>query len=286
MYIWRNWLLYASGSQINSRVSHATLLRAVVLMYHRIGKAHNTWERKYCVSPGCFAAHMRQLANQGMKAVDINDFVAWTAGEMDLPDGSFLLTFDDGFYGVYEHAMPVLYELNWPATVFLVSSLLGQRDIWCEKENPSGRTYPLLGHSQIYAMRKHGFSFQSHSRTHADLTKISDKALRDELTGARVELEDVLGSAVPYLAYPYGRYNERVVEMARQAGYRSAFSVQPGFNRRGINPYGIRRLDVFGTDTPAQLMRKIKLGTNDGSLAHSIQYYLERLRDRLTKPPQ
>lgn len=260
--------------------------RVVVLMYHRIGDAHNAWERKYCVSPERFAAHMHLLADRGMKAVAIDDFVAWTAGEMDLPDGSFLLTFDDGFYGVYEHAMPVLSELKWPATVFLVSSLLGKKDIWCEKENPSGQTYPLLGHVQIQEMRKQGFSFQSHSRTHADLTRISDAELRDEIAGARVELEDALGAAVPYLAYPYGRYNKRVMEMTRQAGYRAAFSVQPGFNRRGIDHYKIRRLDIFGTDTPAQLMRKIKLGGNDGSLTYSIRYYLERLKNRLAGTPQ
>jgi peptidoglycan/xylan/chitin deacetylase (PgdA/CDA1 family) len=249
-------------------------------MYHRVGKAHNAWERKYCVSPERFAAHMHHLAKQGMKAVDIDDFIAWIAGEIDLPHGSFLMTFDDGFYGIYEHAMPVLRELDWPATVFLVSSLLGQRDIWCEKENPSGQTYPLLGHAQIHEMRRQGFSFHSHSRTHADLTKISDEIMRNEIAGARAELEDALGSTVPYLAYPYGRYNERVVEIARQAGYRAAFSVQPGFNRPGIDPYKIRRLDVFGTDTPTQLMRKIKLGTNDGSLTYSIRYYLERLKSR------
>ncbi|MEJ2564775.1 MAG: polysaccharide deacetylase family protein [Gammaproteobacteria bacterium] len=270
----------------NNKESLAKVLRVVVLMYHRVGKAHNAWERKYCVTPERFTAHMHHLANRGMKAVDIDDFVAWTVGAKDLPGGSFLLTFDDGFYGIYEHAMPVLRELEWPATVFLVSSLLGQRDIWCEKENPSGQSYPLLGQAEIHKMRKQGFSFQCHSRTHADLTKISDEIRWNEIAGARAELEEVLGSAVPYLAYPYGRYNERVVEITRTAGYRAGFSVQPGFNRPGIDPYKIRRLDVFGTDTPAQLMRKINLGTNDGSLSYSIRYYLERLKSRVLGTPQ
>ena len=53
------------------------------------------------------------------------------AYEMDLPDGSFLLTFDDGFLGVYEYAVPVLRDLGWPATVFLVSQRIGGRDDWC-----------------------------------------------------------------------------------------------------------------------------------------------------------
>lgn len=278
--------MHPARSPTEKKVNHARPLRVAVLMYHRIGNAHNAWEHKYCVSPERFAAHMRLLAHRGMRAVPIDDFVAWIAGEKDLPDGSFLLTFDDGFYGVYEYAMPVLREFGWPATVFLVSSLIGKKDIWCEKENPSEQTYPLLEQEHINEMCKQGFSFHSHSRTHADLTKISDEALRNEIAGARTDLENALGSAVSYLAYPYGRYNERVLELTRQAGYRAAFSVQPGFNRPGLDPYKIRRLDIFGTDTPAQLLRKVKLGSNDGSLNYSIRYYLERLKSRLTRNPQ
>jgi peptidoglycan/xylan/chitin deacetylase (PgdA/CDA1 family) len=209
---------------------------------------------------------MYHFANRDMKTVDIDDFIAWTVGEKDLPGGRFLLTFYDGFYETHEHAVPVLRELECPATVFLVSA--------------------LLEHTQIDKMRKQGFSFHCHSRTHADPPKISDEIRWYEFAGARAELEGVLGSAVPYLGYPYGRYNERVVEIARQAGYRAGFSSRPGFNRQGIGPYKIRRLNVFGTNTPAQLMRKIKLGTNDGSLSYSIRYYLEHLKNRALGTPQ
>ncbi|MDX1252618.1 MAG: polysaccharide deacetylase family protein [Gammaproteobacteria bacterium] len=250
-------------------------------MYHRVGEAVNDWERKYCIAPDRFAAHMRILCRHGMRPCTIEDFVAWLSGKKTLGDKTFLLTFDDGFYGVYEHAMPVLAQLGWPATVFLVSSLTGKRDVWCEKENPSGRTYPLLGRDHIEEMRKHGFSFHSHSRTHADLTKTTDQDLKDELCRAKTELEDLLGTDVPYLAYPYGRYDERVVAVAREAGYRAAFSVQPGFNRPGLDPYRIRRLDVFGTDTPAQLRRKVMLGSNDGSLQHSLRYYAGQFAAKL-----
>jgi len=54
-------------------------------------------------------------------------------------------------------------------------------------------------------------------------------------------------------------------------------SFESGFNRPGENAYQIRRLDVFGSDTPAMLLRKIRLGTNDGSLTQLIYYYLRRI---------
>ena len=49
--------------------------------------------------------------------------------------------------------------------------------------------------------------------------------------------------------------------------------MQPGFNRGDVNPFRVRRLDVFGTDTPRMLLRKLQLGSNDGSLRGALGYY-------------
>lgn len=256
-------------------------IRVPVLMYHRVGDAHNEWERKYCVSPQRFAEHMQILARAGWQAVTIDNFFAWLDGSVELPEQSFLLTFDDGYLGVYEHAAPVLTALGWPATVFLVSQLIGQRDAWCETHNPSGATYPLMDASHIRELRARGFSFHSHTRSHADLLTLDDSALHDQLALARDDLQTLLGEAVDYLAYPYGRYDDRVLYAAQAAGYRAAFSVQSGFNRRDIDRFRLRRLDVFGTDSAAALRRKITLGSNDGSLSHSLRYIANRLMERL-----
>lgn len=255
-------------------------LRVPVLMYHRIGEPHNPWEAKYCVNPQRFNAHLESLARTGMRAVSLADFFAWLDGKGDLPDGAFLLTFDDGFLGLHEHALPILANLGFPATVFLVSALIGKRDEWCRASNPSGATYPLLDRHHILEMSKHGFAFQSHTRHHADLPTLDYSCLADELAGSKAELEDLLGKPVDYLAYPFGRYDERVLAATRAAGYRAAFSVQPGFNRRNIDRFRIRRLDVFGTDTPAMLARKLHFGSNDGSWRQSVRYYGARLISR------
>ena len=259
--------------------------RVTVLMYHRVGHAMNDWESKYCVSPRRFASHMKALQQRGMRPCSIDDFVAWLDGAGALPDKTFLLTFDDGFLGVYEHAFPLLAAMGWRATMFLVSGLIGREDQWCRHENPSGKAYPLLGRREIEEMAGRGFSFQSHSRSHPDLTKLDRGALTAELAGARRDLEDLLGQPVRYLAYPYGRYHETVLEVTRASGYHAAFSVQPGFNRRDVDRFQIRRLDVFGTDTATALLRKVTYGTNDGSWWQPVRYYGERVRARLRSAP-
>lgn len=254
--------------------------KIVVLMYHRIGVANNAWEQKYCVSPEQFAAHMAALAGRGMNAVGIHEFVAWIGGKRDLPEKSFLLTFDDGFRGVCDYALPVLEQYQWPATVFLVTDLIGKQDEWTKPSNPDGVTYPLLNAEEIRDMARRGISFHSHTCTHPSLPTLGDAEMADELARSRTALRESFAFESEFLAYPFGHLNDRAEQMARSAGYRAAFSTRPGFNRRNVNPYRIRRLDVFGTDTPAMLLRKMQFGMNDGRVSDVARYYLSRVASR------
>jgi peptidoglycan/xylan/chitin deacetylase (PgdA/CDA1 family) len=255
--------------------------RITVLMYHRVGPAHNAWEARYAIAPAAYAAHMQALSHAGHRVVGIDALVGWLAGGPAPPEGSIVVTFDDGFRGVREHALPVMEARGWPFTVFLVSDLIGRDDAWTRTSNPDGVTYPLLDGDEVRDMQRRGVSFHSHTRSHASLPTLDDAALEDQLAGSRCRLAELLGHDVPFLAYPYGHLDDRVEAATRAAGYRAAFSTQPGFNRREVNPFRIRRLDVYGTDTPAMLLRKIRLGSNDGSLGHAARYYIDRVKSRL-----
>lgn len=260
-------------------MSHAQ--RVPVLMYHRVGAAHNAWEARYAIAPEAFAAHMEALRRKGRCAVAIDALVAWLEGGAALPEGAIVVTFDDGFRGVRDHALPVMERLGWPFTVFLVSDLIGQQDVWTRASNPAGVTYPLLDADEISDMQRRGVSFHSHTRSHPSLPTLDDCALAAQLSGSRQSLARLLGHDVAYIAYPFGHADERVEAATRAAGYRAAFSTRSGFNRSDVNRFQIRRIDVAGTDTPAMLLRKVRLGSNDGSLGHAARYYLGRLATRL-----
>jgi peptidoglycan/xylan/chitin deacetylase (PgdA/CDA1 family) len=255
--------------------------RVPVLMYHRVGNTDDSWSQNLCISPHNFRAQMHKLANCGFTPCGIDDFINWLNGHHQLPEKSFLITFDDGYAGVYNHAFPVLSELNWTATLFLVTGLIGKQDVWCQLEDPSEKSYSLMNTDQIMEMVNNGFTFHSHSRNHDDLKQLDTSKLESELQGSREDLESLLNKPAPYLAYPFGRYNDKVVSAARHAGYKAAFCVQPGFNQRGTDPFAIRRIDVYGTDTPAHLLRKVTYGTNNGSWRESLKYYYKQLRRRL-----
>lgn len=249
--------------------------RVPVLMYHRLG-APESRRDIYCIRPERFAAHMHALAAAGYRAVGIDAFEAWLAGMQALPEQSFVLTFDDGFMGVHDYALPVLESLGWPATVFLVAAKTGQQSDWQVTTQYPMPPHPLMGANELHRLQAGGFSLQSHSLLHHDLTTLDPDTLARDLAESRARIADLGGGVPRHLAYPYGRYNAHVCAAAAVAGFTLAFSVDSGFNAPGQDLYRVRRLDVYGSDSPAMLLRKIRLGTNDGSLGHLARYYLRR----------
>jgi peptidoglycan/xylan/chitin deacetylase (PgdA/CDA1 family) len=254
----------------------ATAQRIPVLMYHRVGEPDHPGDI-YCVRPEDFGAHMAALARANWRAVCIEDFDSWRRGEKSLPENSFVLTFDDGFAGVHDFAAPVLKNLGWPATVFLVAGKLGGQSDWEVTTGEPMRPHTLMNVAQLHSLSAQGFSLHSHSLLHRDLTTLEAPTLERDLCDSRTRIAEIVGHTPSYLAYPYGRHSEAVRNAAQHAGFTLAFSVASGFNRPGESPYQIRRLDVFGTDTPAMLLRKVRLGTNDGSLTRLMHYYLRRV---------
>ncbi len=259
--------------------------RVPVLMYHRVGKVRDQRAARFSITPADFSAHMRALARSGYHAVSMHAFLAWMEAGQPLTEGAFLLTFDDGYRGVLEHAQPVLEELRWPFNIFLVSDLIGGTDAWIKPTGSNDESHPLLNAQEILDMRQHGCEFHSHARSHPRLTELSDAELADQLGGSRAALTELLGQEVTCLAYPFGLHDDRVVAAARAAGYRAAFSTRSGFNNRRLDRYRIRRLDVQGNDSPAMLLRKIRLGSNDGRRSTMIRYYLRNIVSRIGGRP-
>jgi peptidoglycan/xylan/chitin deacetylase (PgdA/CDA1 family) len=129
------------------------------------------------------------------------------------------ITFDDGYLDNYSHALPILLRYCFTATIFLASRFVGTTARW-----PGAAGAEMLGWSHANEMSRLGIALQSHTCTHPDLTGCEDALLDRELRGSRQEIEDRVGRAVRSLAYPYGRFDGRVLRHAASAGYSSAFS--------------------------------------------------------------
>lgn len=254
--------------------------RVPVLMYHRVGPKATDWDSHYSVTAKGFASHVEALAHAGYTACSLDDFRCWLDAEGTLPPKSVLITFDDGFCGVHDFALPVLREHRWPFTVFVVTGKLGKPADWAAGATQD-RSRSLMGHAELENVIAGGGTLQSHSASHWDLSTLSDALLAEELRNSRERLHAITRFHPFAIAYPYGRYDARVVDAATKAGYALGFSVTPGFNRPDAPRMALRRLDITGTDTAAHLLRKVTYGTNDGSIGQSIKYMSKQLAMRL-----
>jgi peptidoglycan/xylan/chitin deacetylase (PgdA/CDA1 family) len=130
---------------------------------------------------------------------------------------SVIITFDDGFDCLYEHAFPQLQRLGMKATFFAVFDWLGRKSSWDVFGNREH-----FSREHLREISRAGHEIGSHTLSHPNLTFLDERRLRHELAGSKAALEDLLGAPVLSLSFPFGQWNERVWRMAQQCGYTAA----------------------------------------------------------------
>jgi peptidoglycan/xylan/chitin deacetylase (PgdA/CDA1 family) len=108
---------------------------------------------------------------------------------------------------------------------------------------PGGRRF--VDWNEVREMSRHRISFASHTRTHANLTRLAGAALERELRGPLEALAWQRVNHVPVVAYPNGDHTGAVVAAARAAGYLAAVTTSPGLeSSRPADRFRLRRIGV------------------------------------------
>jgi peptidoglycan/xylan/chitin deacetylase (PgdA/CDA1 family) len=209
-----------------------------ILMYHRINvvTSHTpAASRGLTVHPAVFARQMSWLARHGYRTVTQRELFDALFRGRSLGPRPILITFDDGYRDVYYKASPVLQRLGFRATAYVISGRVSNGD-------PSFLTWSMLR-----GLESRGIEVASHTVHHRDLTSLSTPAALHELTNSRRTLERELGHPVQWLAYPFGRYDGRITQLARRAGYVLATTTQPGTRHTSAAPLELQRVRVLDT---------------------------------------
>jgi peptidoglycan/xylan/chitin deacetylase (PgdA/CDA1 family) len=211
-----------------------------VLCYHAVNPE---WTSPLSMHPRTFEEHCAWITRK-RETLPLREAVPRMSAAGLLPRGAVALTFDDGFASVYDHAWPVLARRALPATVFLVAQTLtesGQAVDWIDTPPPyESRTLTL---DQVLEMQQDGVTFESHSSTHADLSRLTYAECLADLRDSRELLESALGRPIRLLAYPRGRHAPHVHAAAAKAGYSHAFTLPEGPDEVGA--YTLPRVGLY-----------------------------------------
>lgn len=240
-----------------------------VLCYHRIGGPLELGVTR--AGRAVFARQMGALARAGWRTLSLAAFA--NPRTTHHAPHTFLLTFDDGYASLAEHAYPVLADLGFTATTFLITDYVGKTNGWDVRY-----TWNRLSHldwPEVERWRARGFDFASHGATHRRLTWLSDAAVTDELSRSRETLQARVGTG-DAVAYPFGAVDARVIGLARWAGYEVGFGGVRGGGERlhlprvpvylwdvGSVPLGLRN-DLLGTlgKAAAHVANRCAVGTS------------------------
>jgi peptidoglycan/xylan/chitin deacetylase (PgdA/CDA1 family) len=169
-----------------------------VLMYHRVSYSYSGRITKdLTTSPDEFRIHLNILKAKGYRAVTFKDMLYRPEGKL------VILTFDDGRDCHYE-VMKILESYGMKGVFFIAYNSLG------------GHT--TLSREQVIEISKK-MEIGSHTMTHPWLKKCSDEKLQYELFESKKHLENLINQKVISIAYPYGNYNSRVLEVVHDVGY-------------------------------------------------------------------
>lgn len=155
-------------------------------------------------------------------ALKTSNFTPITVGKAVACDYGFsgnqitLLTFDDGCRSFFLHALPLLEELKFKATIFPVAGYIGRPSSW--DVLPS---FLHLTKHEIMEISALGHEIGSHGLTHVDLTCLKLSDVKNELGDSKKMLEDITGKKVASLSFPFGSWNMRIWELAQELGYSS-----------------------------------------------------------------
>jgi peptidoglycan/xylan/chitin deacetylase (PgdA/CDA1 family) len=218
---------------------------ATLLIYHRVGGgSHDELD----LPAAAFRGQLDVLPRPHVVSLDtaVDRLAAGDATP------SIVLTFDDGFADVYDHAWPELRDRALPFTLYLATGCIGAQMRW-EGSTGTSAGSPALTWDQIDEMYASGLvTIGNHTRSHARPQALT----ATELDEASDDIERRLGLRAAHFAYTWG-IPVPDMEHALRCRFRSAATGVLGRNLPGCDPIRLRRVPVRRTDPPGFFRAKL-----------------------------
>jgi len=236
-------------------------------------------------SPKIFKAHLAYLIDrfniiplkQLVEAIEENNW-------QKIRPKSLVITFDDGHRGNFA-LLDIIKRHKVSVTIYACAGIVNtQRHYWfldsadqaqrlkslsnqvCLEQLASVSGYTpekdfaerqALSKAEMLDMKRQGGDFQSHTLLHPILTNCTDEECWLEIAEAKRVLENLLEEPVAHFAYPNGDYSEREIAYLQKAGYRSARTIDMGWNGPNTNIYALKSMVISDDATLNEMIAQL-----------------------------
>jgi len=206
--------------------THASV---VFLMYHELALPGRSLVEsepgyiRYALDAAEFEGQMRAIRDMGFRGIGVGR-------ALEFPSRSVAITFDDGCETDLLSAAPVLKQLGFGATFYVVAGWIGKPG--------------FLSAPQVRELDDAGFEIGCHSMTHAYLSDLDEPGLSREIREAKETIEQLLGNRIEHFSCPGGRSDRRAVAIAKQAGFETVSTSVPRANRSSTNRFALGRVAI------------------------------------------
>lgn len=242
-----------------------------ILAYHKIQDSFDLGISYTKVNQ--FEKQVKFLFENGYSTSSFNEYL----DEERTNSKRVIITFDDAYESVFENAYPILKKYNFTATLFVITKFVGTLNKWDYhfKEFRSRH----LDWKQINLLAKEGWEVGSHTVSHPSLALCSSNQIWYELKHSKEVIENKLNKSVNIISYPFGKFNHKIINFVKKAGYQAGCTLGSNFTQKHY-PYALCRRSVYVME-PFSVF-KLKLTNNFWS---QFDDFIQNLISRCSQSP-
>lgn len=249
-----------------------TVFGVPVLMYHEFVTDEDLESGiafdKYAVYADEFESDLNWLKKNGYTAISSVQLTDYLSGKGEMPEKPVILTIDDGKFGVYKHAWPLLKKYNMKGVLsvigYEIDNATNAPDARSKNEAPYCTWQEIAEMSDSGAMEVISHTDKCHYYLHDDRSGASTKegdTLESFLPVAQKDYADTARSFKRYLntvplamAYPYSNRTELSDRAWLISGYKLLYAGDDELMRPSMTNYFVREA---GLNLKSSVLRRV-----------------------------
>ncbi|MBN2425966.1 MAG: polysaccharide deacetylase family protein [Calditrichaceae bacterium] len=204
-------------------------------------------------NPADFEKDIKALAEAGYGFLTFSDLINHS---ITSSSKQIIITFDDGYESVYLNALPVMEKYEAKGTIFIPLNYIGRFNDW--DVQVKSLKFKHLNEFQINELLETGFEIGAHGFSHKALTHMTLEQAREEISSVKTEMENRFNTMINVFCYPFGRYDNDILEIVKKTGYKygiaSQYIIRPP---EQLSIFALPRLNIYRFDNSDKILDRL-----------------------------